>query len=78
MIAISVQQFYCPDSDPTCPTIFSLQNGGRVVSTWHFVSRYLATGNGWDYYYWGWLCLMIVIVRIFVALVIQKVSHLKR
>lgn len=64
MIAISVQQFYCPDSDPTCPTIFSLQNGGRVVSTWHFVSRYLATGNGWDYYYWGWLCLMIVIVRI--------------
>lgn len=80
IIAVGVQQFYCDSSAPdaACPTIYSVQMGGRVVTKWKFAANYLTTGEHWDAYHMGYLVLMIVIVRILVAAVIHKVSFLKR
>ena len=80
IIAVGVQQFYCDSSAPgsVCPSIYSVQMGGRVVTKWEFAANYLTTGKNWDGYHMGYLVLMIVVVRIFVAVVFQKVSFLKR
>ena len=54
----------------------SVQYG--LVTKYDYVRNYLATGKGWEDYYLGWLVLEIVVIRSLVALIVQKVSHVKR
>lgn len=73
---MTLQQFYCSESRTDCPRLNSIQYGS--VTKYDYVRNYLATGKGWEDYYLGWLVLEIVVVRILVALIVQKVSHVKR
>ena len=71
-----MQQFYCSDADPTCPLIDTVRYGR--VTKWQFVENFLSTGKGWEWYYLGWLVLSIVALRLLIAIIVQKVSHVKR
>lgn len=79
IIAILVQQFYCEDDGTgNCPTLFTVQQGYKEVTQWQFIKTYLSTEQPWQWYLLGYLVLMIIIARIFVALTVQYVSHVKR
>ena len=76
MIPLCIQQFYCSEEDPTCPMIDTVQYGR--VTKWSYIQNFLVTGKGWEWYYLGWLVFSIVLIRVFVAIIVQKVSHVKR
>ncbi len=75
MIPLAVHQFFC--EGVSCPTIYS-QQLGRTVSKWEYVRTYLATGHEWQWYYVGWLFFSIFVLRLLIAIVVQKVSHQSR
>lgn len=78
---ILVQQYRCEPGigpDEICPTVFSVQQGNKLVTKWEFITTFLSTGEGWQWYYVGWLIFMIVIVRILIGLTIQFISHIRR
>jgi len=78
MVSLAIPQFYCADESPAgCPQLVSVQHGG-VVSQWEFVSSYLASGKGWEWTYVGWLVVSIAVVRLLVAVSVQRVVHLTR
>ena len=47
LIPLCIQQFYCSDSDPSCPMLDTAQYGR--VTKWHFIQQYMATGKGWEW-----------------------------
>lgn len=78
VVSIALSQFYCAETDPTCPTLYSVQQGGTVVTQWQYIQTYMSSGQGWEWYYMGWLVFMIIIVRFLVYLTIEKISHVRR
>jgi len=78
LVSLAIPQFYCADTSPAgCPQLLSVQHGG-AVSQWQFISDYLASGKGWEWTYVGWLVCSIAVVRLLVAVSVQRVVHLTR
>lgn len=89
LISNAIFQFHCIDDDANddgadasndhhCPRIDSLQFSQNQMTKWDWISKFLSTGKDWGNYYIAWMILSIILVRIFIVIAIQKVSHLKR
>lgn len=78
-IALCIEQFYCPLSDPDCPRITSVRGGD--TSKWQFVAEYLASDVNdpdWEGRYIGWLAGSVALMLVLNAFIIRFVSHVKR
>jgi len=76
LVPISIQQYYCNDQFGDCPRVFSSTMG--EITKWEFVANFLSTGVEWQAYFILYQVLSIIVMRLLVAFVIEKVSHVKR